>query len=365
MKFRCERDLFLEAVATASRAVNPRSSHPVLSGILFEFKENQIQITGSDLDLTITVFLDIQIEEPGSFVAPARLITEIIKSLNPGFVEITSTEEELQIKSGRADFAIQLLPVEDFPSLDAPKTDSVVIPTLSFVEAIRQVIRAASNDDSRPMLTGVLLASEENSLRMVATDSYRLAIRDIEGQSVLQKEQRVLVPARALGELQRLLSSEKEVTLKLGNFDVIFETGNVKLRTRLLETEFPNYQQLLPSGYPNKLNIERIPFLEALKRVKLLVQDTTSPIRLTLSENSVELSVITHEVGRASETVPAEYSGEEMTIAFNPNYLIEGTEATKSKNIIIEALNTLKPVTLKPDNSDEKFIYLLMPIRIN
>jgi DNA polymerase III subunit beta len=232
-------------------------------------------------------------------------------------------------------------------------------------ESLRQVVRAASSEDTRPVLTGVLMAAEGDGLRLVATDSYRLAVKDIpSAKGVLSEGQKVLVPSRALSELQRLLGGEaSSVELTLGSHDVRFTIGQVKLTTRLIEGEFPPYRQLIPVNYPNRLTIAKEPFADAIRRVRLVARDATTPARISLKSGTVQLSVITTDWGQASEEVDAKYEGTEMTIAFNPQYLAEGVEAIGSDEVVLETVDALKPATLKPTGSND-YVYLLMPVRV-
>jgi DNA polymerase-3 subunit beta len=210
----------------------------------------------------------------------------------------------------------------------------------------------------------VLVAAEAGGLRLVATDSYRLAVRDLPGLGVLAEDQRVLVPSRALNELQRLLGAGDEVALRLGAHDATFVAGGVTLTTRLIEGEFPNYRQLLPSAYPNRLVVGREAFLDAVRRVKLLARDATTPVRIALRDQGIELTVITTDWGTATEDVDAKYEGAEMTVAFNPAYLIDGVEAITTDEVVLDTLDALKPATLRPTDSDE-YLYLLMPVRVS
>jgi DNA polymerase-3 subunit beta len=301
----------------------------------------------------------------GVVVAPGRLITDIVRALEPGAVSLDSDEEELRIASGRSHFTVRTHPAGDFPRIPVPSGDAVTLPVEGLSDALRQVTRAASNEDSRPILTGVLLAAEADGLRLVATDSYRLAVRDLGGLGVLAEGQRVLVPSLALNELMRLLgSSVGEVSLRLGAHDATFGVGEVTLTTRLIEGEFPNYRALIPASYPNRLIVGREALLDAVRRVKLLARDATTPVRIALRPNGIELTVITTDWGTATEDVDAKYEGAEMTVAFNPTYLIDGVEAVTGDDVALDTLDALKPATLRPTDSDD-YLYLLMPVRVS
>jgi DNA polymerase III subunit beta len=366
LKFRCERDVLVEALSTAGRAAAGRSGAlPVLGGVRLTVTGDNLEVTGTDLDLTITVETTVAGGTDGVVVAPGRLITDIVRALEPGAVSLEADEEELRIAAGRSHFTVRTHPAGDFPRLQTPSGDRVTLPVEGLADALRQVTRAASGEDSRPILTGVLMEAESEGLRLVATDSYRLAVRDLRGVGVLAEGQRVLVPSRALNELMRLLSAASgEVSLRLGAHDATFGLGGVTVTTRLIEGEFPNYRNLIPSSYPNRLIVGREALLDAVRRVKLLARDATTPVRIALRPNGIELTVITTDWGNATEDVDAKYEGAEMTVAFNPNYLIDGVEAITGEEVALDTLDALKPATLRPTDSDE-YLYLLMPVRVS
>ena len=366
MKFRCERDVLVDALSSAGRATAGRGgSMPILGGVRLSVSGDSLDVTGTDLDLTITVATTVSGSEDGVVVAPGRLVTDIVRALEPGAVSLEADEEELRIASGRSHFTVRTHPAGDFPRLPTPSGDSVTLPSAGLTEALRQVTRAASNEESRPILTGVLMAAEDDGLRLVATDSYRLAVRDLRGAGVLSEGQKVLVPSRALNELLRLLGGvEGDVALRLGAHDATFGIGSVTLTTRLIEGEFPNYKALIPADYPNRLTVGREALLDAVRRVKLLARDATTPVRIALRPTGIELTVITTDWGTATEDVDAKYEGAEMTVAFNPNFLIEGVEAIAGDEVALDTLDALKPATLRPIGSDE-YLYLLMPVRVS
>jgi DNA polymerase-3 subunit beta len=386
VKFRCERDALSEAIGSAGRAVASRSGAlPILSGLLVRTGADEIQLAGSDLELTIRVSAPAEVDDEGAAVLPARLFGDIVRSLEPGAVSVDVGEDEARIKSGRSDFSLRVLAAEDFPRLPEVAGSGVRIGAATLAEALRQVIPAASRDDARPILTGVLLVAEGSGLRLVATDSYRLGVRDLPGESVLASHlseaaaagRHVLVPAKALAELQRLLGSaagpgpaaapgtEATVELSFSDRDACFDTGRARVSTRLIEGQFPNYQQLIPSGYPNRLVVAREAFIEAVKRVRLIGRDRdNAPIRLMMSTSGLELQTIVHDVGQATETLDAKYEGSETTIAFNPEFLLDGLGAIASEEVSVETLDTSKPAIVRAADGGD-FLYLLMPVRVS
>jgi DNA polymerase III subunit beta len=385
VKFRCERDSLVEVLTTAGRAVSSRTSTSMaLGGVRIESSGNQLSVVGTDLDLTVHVSAEAIGITDGVCVAPAKLLADIVRSLEPGAVTIDSEGDKVEIGAARSRFSLRTFPVDDFPTLPEPPQPATFLPAAALASALRQVVRAASNDDARPLLTGVLIAAEGSGVRLVATDSYRLALRDIEGSDAFVDSSQILVPARALAELQRLSGlgiSTKDgasssgggeagdetvatIGLSIGDHDVTFTAGDVKVSTRLLDGTYPDYRQLIPAEYPNRLHVGKDSLLDALRRVRLLVRDNTTPVRLSMRAGGVDLTVVSQEVGDASETVDADFDGTELTVAFNPTYLIDGVEAVTGDEVILETLDATKPATVRAAE-ETSFRYLLMPVRVS
>lgn len=365
MKFRCERDTLVEAIGNAQRVLTARTGAlPVLSGLLVSASEGIVEIVGSDLEITMAVTAPAESVEEGKAVLPGRLFGDIVRAVEPGVVTVEVEAEEARIAAGPSDFALRILSVEEFPTTPVVEGEGVTVDAAVLSDALRQVITAASRDDARPILTGVKFEPSDSGIRLVATDSYRLALRDLSGQEVLTAGQEVLVPAKALGELQRLVEGG-EVTVRISEREAEFSLENVKIVTRLIEGEFPNYRQLIPSDYPNRLTVPKEPFIEAVKRVRLVAQSRDgAPIRLSLAGAKVELTATAQDVGEAHELVDAKYEGEDMTVAFNPEFLLDGASAVNGEEITVETLDPLKPATLR-GVGDEDFLYLLMPVRVS
>ena len=389
MKFRCERDSLVEVLSIAGRAVSTRTSASMaLGGVRIETTGNHLAVVGTDLDLTVHASTEAIGITDGVCVAPAKLLADIVRSLEPGAVTIESEGDKVEIGASRSRFSLRTFPVDDFPSLPEPPQPATFLPAASLASALRQVVRAASGDDARPLLTGVLLAAEGDGVRLVATDSYRLAMRDIDGSDALTDSAQILVPARALAELQKLPvlgMTSKDVTaastageggdqaadknvptigLSVGEHDVTFTVGSVKVSTRLLDGSYPDYRQLIPAEYPNRLHVGKDSLLDALRRVRLLVRDNTTPVRLAMRPAGVDLTVVSQEVGDASETVDADFEGTDLTIAFNPTYLIDGVEAVSGDEVVLETVDATKPATVRAAE-ETNFRYLLMPVRVS
>lgn len=363
MKFRCEREILADAVATAGRAATSRTGTlPVLSGVRLDVAGDELTVTGTDLELTIRLTVRVAGDVDGSTVVPARLVADIVKALPSGAVEVAVDDDEMSISAGRSQFSVRPLSLGDYPAQVELDAEPVKLASAEVADALRQVVRAASGDDARAVLTGVLMASEDDGVKIVATDSYRLAVRDLPNSSMLAAGQKVLVPSRALNELQRLLSGADELVVRLGAREAVFEAGATRLTTRLIEGEYPNYRNLLPSSYPNVLTVGRDALLEALRRVKILAQDST-PVRLTLGGDTLQLTAITQDVGNAAEEIDASYAGAEMTVAFNPEYLASGIDAVEGDEVTLSTLDPMKPAVLRGVGHDD-YLYLLMPVRV-
>lgn len=363
MKFRCERDTLADALLTASRAATNRTgSLPVLSGVRLEVNGDVLMVMATDIELTIRTDIEVAGQTDGASVIPARLITEIVRNLPSGSVSLVATPEEVTVSSGRAEFTVRPLSLADYPLQVEPEIDPVTLSSTEVGDAFRQVVRAASTDESRPVLTGVLIAAEDTGIKMVATDSYRLAVRDLPQSSMLESGQKVLIPGRALSEVQRLLSGDTELQVRLGAREAVFESGPTRLTTRLIEGEYPNYRNLLPTAAPNQLVVGREDLLDALRRVRILARDTT-PVRLQLEAEALVLTAITQDIGNASEQLDARYTGEGMQIAFNPDYLLAGVEATQGDEVSISVTEPGRPAVIRGVGHDE-YLYLLMPVRI-
>ncbi|PIE31230.1 MAG: DNA polymerase III subunit beta [Ilumatobacter coccineus] len=363
MKFRCEREILADALATAGRAATNRTGTlPVLSGVRLDLAEGQLTVTGTDLELTIQLSVTVHSDRDGSTVVPARLVADIVKALPPGAVDVEVSDDEMMISSGRSHFSVRPLALSDYPAQVESDIDPVTLSTGEFTDALRQVVRAASTDDARVLLTGVLMAADDDKLSIVATDSYRLAVKELSQSSILDAGQKVLVPARALSELQKILGGHDEMKVRLGQREAVFEVGHTQLTTRLIEGDYPKYKTLLPDSYPNVLSVNRDEITEALRRVKILAQDST-PVRLTLKSNAIELSAITNDVGNATEQVDARYEGEEFTIGFNADYLAAGIDALDGEEMTVSIFNSMKPVVLRGVDHED-YLYLLMPVRV-
>ena len=360
MRIRAQRDDLADVLARANRAVGTRTALPVLQGLLCEVSGNQLRVTGTDLDMTVRTQAEVEVMEEGRAVIPGRLLSEAVRKMPAGQVTVGATDTDIEIQGNGPRFTLRPLSVEDFPTQDEVVPDGVEVDGEAFAEAVGQVVVAASGDGARPILTGVLFETSDEGLRMVATDSYRLAKRDLAGVGL---EANGLVPARGLRELARTIGAPK-VTAQIREREALFSSERGVLRLRLIDGNFPKYQSLLPETYPNQVLLNKDELLDALGRVTLVAEDHI-PVRLKLMSGGVEVTVSRQDVGGEAEHLNGEYSGsdEEVSIAFNPRYLQDGVVAMIGDTVRIRVIDSFKPGVLDAGD-DGEFLYLLMPVRV-
>jgi DNA polymerase-3 subunit beta len=362
VKFRCDRDALSEALQTVQRGVSSRPGIPALTGVLIEGSSaGTLTLTTTDLEVSARLSFEVQVSEEGVALVPARLLGDTVKSLSDAPVEFESDQSQARIRCAAYEGALRLLPAEDFPSLMSPSGTRVVVEAQRFAEAVGQVARAASRDEARPVLTGVLVEVSREGVTLVATDSYRLAVRELVASA--GGEAKAIVPERAMTEAGRAAQAiEKgEIEVLIDESQVSFQLGALTLTSRLIEGEFPNYRQLLPERYENRLTVSRQQLTDAVRRVGLLARDT-SPVRIEFNALGVKLSSSSPDLGQAVETVEARYEGEDITAAFNAGYLADGLAAATGESVHLEVRDGLKPGIVRGE-SDE-FTYLVMPVRL-
>ena len=365
MKFRCERDVLADALATAGRAATSRTGAlPVLEGVHLQVRGDELSVTGTDLEMSIRLTVTVGGVSDGAVVVPARLSADAVKSLPAGAVEFSVGEDDVSISAGRSQFSLRSYNLDDYPAQVDPAAEAVTVASADFADALRQVVRAASTDEARGVITGVLIAAEDDGVRMVATDSYRLAVRDLPETGMLSGGQKVLVPHRALTELQRILGSSEQLTVRLGARHATFECGSTRLTTRLIEGDYPNYRNLVPASSPNQLTVSKEALLEALRRVKIMARDSASAVRLTLGGDTLTLAVRDQDYGRAVEELDVRYEGDEMLVGFNPDYLMSGVDAIDADEVTFYLRDPIKAVVLRGVGKED-YLYLLMPLRVS
>jgi DNA polymerase-3 subunit beta len=360
VKFKCDRDVLSEALQTVQRAVSARPGIPALTGVLMNASGTELVLATTDLEVSAQLRLEVQVQEEGVALVPARLLADMVKSFEQAPVEFEAQESQATIVCSNYRGTVRCLPAEDFPILQEPSGTRVQVNAHDFAVGVSQVARAASRDEARPILTGVLLEITPEGLTMVATDSYRLSLRELTASA--QGEAKALIPERALAEAGRAATNEaKEVELFVDTSSVSFHIGTLTLSSRLIEGEFPNYRQLLPEGYENRLSGSRPQLLDAVRRVGLLARES-SPVKMEFNALGVRLSSSSPDLGGAVEVFEAQYEGADMVAAFNPNYLSDGLTAASGDRVLLEVRDGLKPALIKGEG--EEFVYLVMPVRL-
>jgi DNA polymerase III subunit beta len=362
VKFRCDRDLLSEALQTVQRGVSTRPGIPALTGVLMTVGENELALTTTDLEVTTEVRIGVDAREDGNALVPARLLADMVKALPPDAVDFETDGSQAKVSCRSFEGTLRCLAAEDFPAVRDVEGVKVTLDATGFAEGVTQVGRAASRDEARPVLTGVLMEANREGLTMVATDSYRLAVREV--QATGDGEARALVPERAIAEAGRAAGGvEKgQVEVVIGDAQAAFRVGTLRMTSRLIEGEFPNYRQLLPEPGQNRLSTGRTELLEAVRRVGLLARES-SPVRLELNALGVRLSSSSPDLGGAVEAVEGAYEGEDLTVAFNPNYLGDGLSAPTSEKVTLELRDGLKPALVRGEGEDA-YTYLVMPVRL-
>jgi DNA polymerase-3 subunit beta len=361
MKFRVERDTLADAVSWAARSVSTRPTMPVLAGLLLSVDSELLSVSGFDLEASTEVDLEVNAGEDGQALVSGRLLADISKALPPHPVDVTVDGSRLTIACGSARFTLPTMPVEDYPRLPAMPRTAGTVDSAEFAGAVAQVAIAAGRDDTLPMLTGVRLEIDGARLTLAATDRYRLAVRELDWQPENHEAEaaQVLVPARALAEAARSLSHSETMTIALsgvgaasGGEGIIGFTGTTNGRasratTRLLEATFPAYRSLLPNDWSSSAEVAVTPLIEAVRRVAL-VADRSTPVRLEFAEHSLSLSAGGEDEGRAEEHLEVDFDGEEITTAFNPQFLLDGLGALTASTARLLFTSPNKPVVLRP-----------------
>jgi DNA polymerase-3 subunit beta len=357
------REELARHLGVVSRAASTRTTVQVLAGILLRAEGGRLELAATDMEISLRSSLDAGVETDGAVVVPSKLLTDLVRLLPADQVSIEhrSGEGIVEIISGAATYRLHTYNAEDFPRLpDASGVELVSIDAEAVLGTAARVSRAASRDESRPVLTGILVRFEGESLVMAATDSYRLAVKETSMGSAAP-ELDAIVPARALGELTRIAQVAGELQLGVLENQVIFATDGVLLTTRRIEGQFPNYRQLLPETFEHELKLPREELLDVVRRVSVMAQ-RNAPIRLRFAEGELTVSAQTQDVGEARESMPAPFSAEPLEIGFNPEFLRDGIDSVEGDEVRLKLISSLRPAVIQGDSDD--FSYLIMPIRL-
>jgi DNA polymerase-3 subunit beta len=371
MKFRIERDALAEAVAWSARSLPSRPAAPVLAGLLLEVTDDQLAISGFDYEVSTQAQLEVNSGSPGRALVSGRLLADIAKALPAHPVEFIAEGSRVSITCGSSKFTLPTMPDSDYPRLPELPSTAGTVSSSVFARAVAQVAIAAGRDDTLPMLTGVRLEIDGDRLTLAATDRYRLAVREINWSpaSSAAAEAQVLVPARTLHEAARSLTGEAELTISLsssstgGEGIIGFSGTGRRTTTRLLDAQFPPYRTLLPQEFAVTAEVPVGTLSEAVKRVAL-VAERGNPVRLQFADGSLTLTAGGDDEGRAEENLEAEFTGDGITTAFNPSFLLEGLGAIEEPTARLLFTTPTKPAVLRPAGGGTDYTYLIMPVRL-
>lgn len=365
MKISIARGELLDALSTVSRGLSSRTTLPILSGIHVSSTQDTVVFQATDLEVSIRTSCQAKIDEKGQTVLPGKLLTDIVRSLPEAAITIeTGSTGSAKITCGQSAFTMKTLSPDDYPKFpEVSAEETVSLPTEQFSHVVHQVSRSVSRDETRPILTGILVVVEDGTLRMVATDSYRLCVKEAEVSGISGGIE-LVVPGKAMEDVAKLIGSTEAVSLGVSENQVIFTFGDTTFISRRIEGSFPNYRQLLPKEHSTRVVIDRVELLEAIKRVSLMAQHN-SPIRLAVNtnEHTLRLSATSQDVGEAHEDLQANPEGEDVEIAFSHAYLLDGVAVAQGDTIALEISSPLKPGVIKSTEGKD-FTYLLMPVRI-
>jgi DNA polymerase III subunit beta len=374
MKFRVERDAFADAVAWTAKALPSRPSVPVLAGVMLRVTAGRLRVSGFDYEVSSQITVEVHGDADGAALVSGRLLAEITKALPAKPVEVAAVGSHLELVCGSARFTLPTMPVEDYPTLPEMPETAGIIDAPTFASAVSQVAIAAGRDETLPLMTGVRMEIDGETLALLATDRYRLALREITWRPQDQQaHMQAIVPAKTLLDTAKTLGAAGgDVTLAIsrggaGEGMVGFAGGARRTTSRLLDGDYPKVRSLFPDHHVAQARVAVAALVEVVKRVALVAERTT-PVRMSFSEDGVILEAGGSDDARASEAMDAIYVGEPMTVAFNPQYLLDGLGAVDSPNAVLSFTDPKKAALIVPADAEGEIIpgyrYLMMPIRL-
>lgn len=362
MKFKVDKSVLCEGIQVVQNIITAKSTLPILSNILIETQQDKIRLTATDLDVGITCVIPVDVQEAGAITVPAKRFSDIIKELPAQSVSITTKKNNLVIIDAEScQFKIMGLGREEFPKLPEFKDkEAVKVEQLILKQMFSLTVFAASTDETRYVLNGILFKIIKSNLVLVATDGKRLAIAERKINQAADKNISVIIPIKTIHELSRNLKEDGEISLLLGQNQMLFDFGNTVIISRLIEGEFPDYQQVTPPASNNKVRVEREQFLLAVKRAALLATQDYQAVKLEVFKNKLVVSKSTPDIGESREEVAAEYQGKEMVIGFNPSYLTDVLKNLADDKVELELTDGEKPGVVRSAG----YVYIVLPMRL-
>ncbi len=365
MRFSINKTELTNALNIVTKGVSNRSTLPVLAGILIETKTDEITLQATDLELSVQISIAALIEEEGRTVVPGKLLSEIVRSLPDAAVNIQSTDVDVKVTCDTSTFSIRTLNPEDFPAFPQVETNqSISLPFAMFTTMVKRVSRVVSRDETRAILTGVLVELEDHEIKMVATDSYRLALSKAQLDDAPADGFSAVIAGTFLNDVCSVLTTGEDVTLALAENQIVITCGKTIFINRRIEGSYPNYRQLLPKDYNTRATLDLKALTTCVKRASIL-SSSSSPMRfdLNIATQTTQIFVNSNDVGSVQETLPSEIVGDDVEIAFNSLYVNEGLSVIKDEKVYFDVQSSMKPGVFHTFGSDE-FLYLIMPVRI-
>lgn len=366
MQFSCQKTDLLFGVQLVANAVSSRNTLPILSNILFDCETGNLHLTGTDLEVSIKCSIPAEIKSEGSLTIPAKRLLDIVRELPEKEVDISSTEKHIvTLRCGKSIFKLNGLPKDEFPILPAVKSEKGFnVPQSMLQDMIRKTIFAVSLDETRYVLNGILLSVEQSTLRMVSTDGHRLALIEKKLEKSSNQTISQIVPAKALHELNKILTAEGEINLQFIDNQIVFSNSKVVLISRLIDGHFPNYEQVIPKSQDKKALCNSALLTAATRRVALMASDKSNSVKYVFSKNNLLITANTPEVGEAQEELEVGYSDESITVAYNAKYVLDVLKNIGSDDCSVELSTNLNPGVFKPADHVENYLCVIMPMRI-
>jgi DNA polymerase-3 subunit beta len=363
MKFRISKEAFLDGLQKVQHVVSTRTTLPILSNVLLVAREGRLRFTTTDLDVGITGSVEAQIEKEGATTLPAKRLVSIVRELPSSEVEVSvDSKNHAQIRSGPSFFKIIGLGEAEFPPLpDFEGAKEFRIPQIALRDGLKKTSYAISTDETRYVLNGIFTSFRDGKMTLVATDGRRLAMVDTDLEFPASHETDVIIPTKAVQELQRLLGDAGEVLVRLSDSQISFQVGDNLLVSKLIEGNYPNYRQVIPADSNERIVISREALLETVRRVSLLSSDKSNSVKLVFSENHIEVTANSPDVGEAQESMDVIYQGAPMQIAFNPEFLQAPLRNLDAEEVYLDLIDEMSPGVLRIEGS---FLYVLMPMRV-
>jgi DNA polymerase-3 subunit beta len=369
MNLTIAKDQLIHGLQSVQNIVSTRTTLPILSNVLMRATENRLELTATDLDVTVSCSVEAKVKKSGATTVPVKRFFGVVRELTSPEIDLEVDEKNAcSVRAGASFYKINGLAAEEFPPVNAPKEDKkITLPQEKLKGMLRKTSFAISTDESRYVLNGIFISLKEQKMTMVATDGRRLAMVDEEVDIPKNSQSELIIPTKAVNELNRLLAGKGDVEMKLSDNQVALTLNDDKgfsilLISKLVEGNYPNYRQVIPSETKERIALPREEILAAVRRAQIMTSDKANSVKMTVSLNNLAITANSPEVGEARESMAINYKGKEMSIAFNPAYLIDPLNALTEDEVFLELIDELSPGVLKINGP---FLYVVMPMRLS